>query len=307
MRPIVEIDRRLRRDTDQRSRTEKGGGNAQAGLIFNGLAGQRCGGLGRDRRCRGIHADRHGDGERDRQCATPTTTATPTVSATPTPTTTATPVPLDHFQCYETHRKAMNLAGVSMEDEFGPSTITVKRDKRICAPANKNGEDPDAPTHPGHLVFYTIKQTAPRPIKIPGVVVTNQFGVLVVTVGKADRMLVPTAKSLTNYPGPLLTPLDHFKCYKVKGKFHQSGLDVETQFGPLDLDIKRPTHLCAPASKNGEDPAALAHTQHLMCYQVKGPRPSTQPTIFTSDQFGNDSRTFFGARELCVPSDITVP
>ncbi len=247
---------------------------------------------------------------------TPTLTATPTATdaVTPspppsaTPTASPSPAPLDHFQCYETHRKAINLAGVSAEDRFGPSTITVKRHKRICAPANKNGEDPDAVNHPGHLNFYTIKQTTPKTVKIKGVVVTNQFGVLVVTVGKADRLLVPTAKSLVGYPGPLLTPLDHFKCYKVgNAKFRRPGISIETQFGAITVDIKKPTHLCAPVNKNGEDPTAPSHPEHLLCYKVSGPRPDTQPVVFTNDQFGPDSYTFYGPRELCVPSEVAVP
>lgn len=202
----------------------------------------------------------------------------------------------------------LNLTGISVTDEFGPSTITIKRHKRICAPANKNGEDPNAVNDPGHLDSYTIKQTSPRVAKIKGVTVTNQFGDLVMTVGKADRLLVPTAKSLIGDPGALQTPLDHFKCYRTsQAKFRASGISVETQFGALTLDIKKPLHLCVPADKNGEDPAAPTHTQNLMCYQVHGPRPSAQPTIFTDDQFGPDSYTFFGPRDLCVPSEVTLP
>jgi len=44
-----------------------------------------------------------------------------------------------------------------------------------------------------------------------------------------------------------------------------------------------------------------------MCYQVYGSRPTTQPTIFTNDQFGPDSYTFYGPRDLCVPSEVTIP
>jgi hypothetical protein len=197
---------------------------------------------------------------------------------------------------------------VVLEDQFGPSTVTLKRNKRICAPADKNGEDPTAATDEGHLVSYTLKQTAPKHDKIKGIVVTNQFGTLVVTLGKADRALIPTAKSLVGYPGALGVPLDHFKCYKVAAaKFRTTGLAITTQFGPITLDIKKPLHLCAPASKNGENPSAPGHPDHLMCYQVRGPRPGIQPTIFTNDQFGPDSYTFYGPRDLCVPSEIQVP
>jgi hypothetical protein len=245
---------------------------------------------------------------------TATITATPTLTATPTITVTPTPLPLDHFQCFETHRTPLNRAGVSVIDQFGASTVTIKRSKRICAPADKNGEDPTAITDAGHLSSYTIKQTDPKYTgSLKGVTVTNQFGSLVLNVGRADRLLVPTAKSLTGTPTfPLTEPLDHFKCYKVSGaKFRRADIGVETQFGPLTIDIKKPLHLCAPANKSGEDPTAPNHPDHLMCYQVRGPRPQTQPTVHTVDQFtpqsGSDSYVFFGPREFCVPSTKTLP
>ena len=78
------------------------------------------------------------------------------------------------------------------EDEFGPSTVMVKRNKRICAPADKNGEDPTAVTDAGHLVFYTLKQTAPRAIKVKGVTVNNQFGPRARTVRTRRRRIIPS-------------------------------------------------------------------------------------------------------------------
>ena len=213
-----------------------------------------------------------------------------------------TPGPLDHFQCYEIHRPPMNRLGVQLDDQ---STVTIKRAKRICAPAAKNDEDTTTPQHPG-LTFYTIKQTAPKFKPINSVKVTDQFhdqsNPLVVDLIKPDRLLVPTSKSLTSSPPPLATPLERYKCYRVKGnRFRSAGITVETQFGPITVDIKKPLHLCAPVNKNSEDPSAPQHPDHLMCYQVRGPRPS-QKTVFTDNQFGPDSFEFFGPRELCVPS-----
>ena len=214
---------------------------------------------------------------------------------------------LDPFQCYEIHRPPMNRAGVSLIDQFGSSTATIKRAKRICAPADMDGGDQTAKDDPGHLTFYTIKQTSPRFTPLKDVTVTNQFGDLVVTLEKPDRLLVPTAKSLTGPPLPLQDPLDHFKCYRVSGaRFRRAGIAVNTQFGPITVDIKKPLHLCAPVNKNGEDPSAPQHPDHLMCYLVRGPRP-LQKTVFTNNQFGQDSFGFFGPRELCVPSTKTLP
>ena len=67
-----------------------------------------------------------------------------------TPTTTT--LPLDHFQCYEIKPKAFaSITGVSVQDQFGQHTETVRFPHRLCAPADKRGEEPTAPNHPEHL------------------------------------------------------------------------------------------------------------------------------------------------------------
>ena len=218
---------------------------------------------------------------------------------TPTPAPTVTPAGLSHFQCFEIHGAPRDLAGIALTDAFGASTVTVKRAKRLCAPADKNGEDPDAPTDPEHLTAYTIKQTSPR-FRRARVGVTNQFGAMTLEVVKPDRLLVPTAKSLTGFPPPLANAIDHFKCYRVKGAcLRAANLSVDTQFGSSTVDIKRPSHVCLPVDKNGEgivDPAA-----QLTCYQVRG-RQAVPDSVFTTDQFGGDQLGVYGPRELCVPS-----
>ncbi len=233
---------------------------------------------------------------------TPTPTVTPTPPPNPTPTATETPA-LDHFACFEIHRLPLNSTRV-LTDQFGTSTVTIKKAKRLCAPADKNGEDPTAPSDPAHLTSYTIKQTDPPFARVGNVRVANQFGTLTVDVIKPDRLLVPTAKSLTATPPALANPIDHFKCYKVKstGGFSLAGVNLVTQFGGITVDIIRPLHLCVPVNKNNEDPGAPNHNQHLMCYKVRGPRPQVPDQVFTNNQFGTDNFAVFGPRELCVPS-----
>jgi hypothetical protein len=142
-------------------------------------------------------------------------------------------------------------------------------------------------------------------VPVKGVVVENQFGSLTVDLTRPDRLFVPSAKSLTATPPlPASFLVDHFKCYRVRGaRFRRSGVSVETQFGPMTVDVKRPLRLCAPVDKNGEgvnDPA-----NHLMCYQVrKGTRGPKQ--VFVTNQFGADSYPVLGPRELCVPSRKTL-
>jgi len=125
-----------------------------------------------------------------------------------------------------------------------------------------------------------------------------------VKVAKPDRLLVPTAKSLVTLPGPLASPIDHFKCYRLStARTRASGLAVTDQFGSIVVDVKKPLHLCLAAAVNGEPvPTPGAN---LMCYQVRGSPPAAPPPlIYTQHQFGPDQYPFFGPRDLCFPSTV---
>ncbi len=211
----------------------------------------------------------------------------------------------DPLQCYEIHRPVMNTP-VTLDDALGPSTIIVQRAKRICAPADVNGTSPDAPSHPGHFTYYTIDQVSPF-TQVKHVDVTNAFGTVTVSLLRPDRLLVPTSKSVTAPPAPLATPLDHYKCYRVSNAQQRiANLSITDQFGTIGIDVKRPLHLCLAADKNDEgvpDPG-----QALLCYQVRGIPPATAPDlVYTNNQFGDDQFPFFGPRDLCVRSTVTMP
>jgi hypothetical protein len=251
---------------------------------------------------------------------TPTVTETPTVTATPTPTetpgtatptATATPTGVErHYQCYEVHQGPGNPIQVTLDDRFGTGDVTVRRAKRICAPASKNGEDPTASDELAHLKGYEISQsnrfTPQRDISV-----TNQFGTFLVNLARPDFALIPANKSLITTPPPpgSPAPINHFKCYVIaRAKFRADGIAIQDQFGSLNVDIKRPVRLCTAADKNDEgvvDPAS-----NLLCYQVRRGTGSPQfkgPTIFTADQFGDAKYKVFGPRELCVPTTINTP
>jgi hypothetical protein len=196
------------------------------------------------------------------------------------------------------------LKGVSAVDDLGASTIAVRQAKRLCAPVNKNGEDPTAPSHPGHLTFYTIRQTAPRFVGADhrNLTIRDQFGTLTLDLVRPERMLVPTAKSLQ--PPPPLTPPalpDHFKCYRVRGAGRvRETVSVQTQFEaqPITVTVKRARDLCFPVDKNNG--GIIDPSRGLMCYQVRT-APHKRPHVYTTDQFGSADYDFFGIRDLCVP------
>jgi len=242
---------------------------------------------------------------------TPTVTPTPTVTATPTVTVTPTPIGVArHFQCYEIDRDAFTkIAGVTVDDQFGSGTQDLRRPKRLCTPADKNDEDPGAPSDPAHLVGYEVQNRTPKFAAVKNVTVDNQFGPITVQVVRPDILMVPSAKSLVappGAPGNLLT--NHFQCYGVKGgRTRVDNVEVTDQFGTLTVDIKKPVRLCTAADKNGE--GIFDPTGNIMCYQA---RPARRPRfkgpdpIFIHNQFGPDQIGITRPTELCVPSTVSL-
>jgi len=211
------------------------------------------------------------------------------------------PPPLNHFQCYDVARTKFDPVTLNLEDDFGTSTATVRRAKMLCAPVNKNAEDPNAPTDADHLVGYEIR----RSDRFAGVldeVVEDQFGTLVLDIRRPERILVPSAKQAD--PNDVVLPLDpavvdHYQCYSVRGDRRRvAGIDVEDQFGTGTADVKKPSRLCLPVNKNGE--GIVDGAARLMCYAIK-PGPRVNTTVQINNQLGDDELRVKRARELCVP------
>src|SRR5262249_14375019 len=217
--------------------------------------------------------------------------------------------PPDHFACYEILPTPFTpVPNVSLVDQFGSTTTTVKRPHYLCAPADKNGEAPTAPSHPDHLTAYLLHGT---PVKKLNQVVKNQFGTIVLDVVKPSQLLVPTAKSLAAPapPAPTTPTVDHFQCYKVnrsKGspKFNKIlGVSIKDQFGTGTIDLLKVTDLCAPVDKNGENPGAENHKFKLLCYRSRGNAPFATKQVWLDSQFGPLNQVSLSHRpRFCVPS-----
>jgi hypothetical protein len=205
------------------------------------------------------------------------------------------------------------MPGISLTDPFGPSTVTVFKPKRLCNPADKEHEDPAAPSRPDHLITYDITQTSARFLGFRDVTVINQFGTIHVDLVRPDRLQVPSTKSLSAPPPPPTTPMiDHFKCYRIKRSLGAPifskifGVEVEDQFGTDTLTVLKPIRLCYAANKNNE--GILEPGRRLLCYRVNAtPRFKQQGLIFTNNQLGPlTNRRVTHVDELCLTS-LTIP
>jgi hypothetical protein len=199
------------------------------------------------------------------------------------------PPKLDHFTCYGAlPAGSFPSTVVTLVDQFRSTSMTVTKATNLCNPVNKNGEDASAPTHPDHFVVHSVTQTGSKFNPVNGLVVTDQFGTLFLDAVTPTSLLVPSAKSLVSTPPPPVDPAtDHFVCYTVKttaGKppfVRVNGVTVQDQFGTRQVDLTKISRLCNPVNKNGEDPGAENHVDHLMCYQTAGSMPpfASQPGL----------------------------
>jgi len=216
------------------------------------------------------------------------------------------PAPL-HFQCYEVDHAKTNIA-VSLVNEFGSSTATLVDVKRLCNPADKNGEAPAAPSDPRHLVGYTLRQTSAHFRPVRNYSVKNQFGTFVVKVVRPIRLFVPSSKDVSSPPPPLdpvsAAFIDHYECYRVTGAPGAGTVAVVDQFGTGQVKLYKGEQLCVPVNKNGSginNPSAK-----LLCYKARlasGTLHAPKTPVFVNNQFGPATlQSVKGADQFCVPS-----
>ncbi|HEV7733588.1 MAG TPA: hypothetical protein VGR62_15585, partial [Candidatus Binatia bacterium] len=218
---------------------------------------------------------------------------------------------VDHFQCYRARTTGFNDLPVTLSDRFGTRSVTVRSPLDLCAPANRNGEDPEAASSPDFLTSYRLSNSGPQ--QVSGVTAENQFGSVALNVRSPKVLMVPSAVSQTAPPAsPDGAFLNHFTCYDVRLATAASAPDpgtvtVQTAFETVQVQVRKPTRLCVPTSKNGE-PIVASSPENLLCYKAKSKgRLNPAPTLFLNNQFGQQTQRLGQRRDLCVPTDLTTP
>ena len=83
---------------------------------------------------------------------------------------------IDHFKCYRVVRLKFRRTGLKVDDQFGTTTIDLKKPNHLCVPVDKNGEGILDPTQ--LLMCYLPRITSgTSPAALPPTIFTeNQFG-----------------------------------------------------------------------------------------------------------------------------------
>ncbi len=216
---------------------------------------------------------------------------------------------VDHFQCYRARTTGFSRVPITLSDRFGNRSATVRSAIDLCAPADKNGEDPEAASSPDFLTSYKISISGSFP-QVTGVSAVNQFGPVTLNVKKPKVLLVPTAVSLAGPPSsPAGAFLNHFDCYDVRVANGTTAppagtVTVHTAFETVQVQPKKPARLCVPTSKNGE-PVIASRPENLLCYKAKSGKGLTPaPTAYLANQFGQQVQRLGQRRELCIPTEL---
>lgn len=212
---------------------------------------------------------------------------------------------------------------VALDDQFESATYTVEKTDRLYNPVQKthDGIITGITDFESHYVGYKIKtpKGEPKFDKVTDVLVTNQFGDIIVDVKKAKLLLVPSAKNHDTTPD-VLNPVrvDHYKCYDAKETKHTPKFEkrVVSLYDPnfeitQDFEIKKPKYLCTPVQKthDGITTPITDDENHLLCYDVKKLKDAPKfekRNVFTNNQFGSEKLKVEKQEELCVPSIKTL-
>lgn len=248
--------------------------------------------------------------------------------------------PADHFLAYKTKRpkgapKLTVVPALRVVDRLEDRRYDVTDAGDLLVPAGvAGGAIADADTH---LQAYVIKLSkvcsdtgapcagakacnAGAKCKKPAVAkhlaqtFLDPFGFRVVDLVKAERLLVPSAKSLSTIPpapNPASHAVDHYTCWKAKLARNASGppkgttLTLADQLTPSKrFVVGKLTHVCAPADVNQS--GVENETGHLLCYAVKGakgePKHAKRTGIGVNDELGPLTRDTTGERAVCVPA-----
>jgi hypothetical protein len=111
----------------------------------------------------------------------------------------------DHFQCYKGQfGNFVPVPGVTIQDQFGTTTVKVFHPLFFCPAVNKNHETPSAPKSDRALVCYKL-QIAPGSM-LTQAFINNQFGPASMYVRKRKLLCVPAHDNPMAPPTPTKTP-----------------------------------------------------------------------------------------------------
>jgi hypothetical protein len=204
----------------------------------------------------------------------------------------------NHYKVYnESAAEIPALIPLVLRDQFGSLNVDIIQRKRFATPASKDGSVVYDDT--AHQSWFGIYAEQPE----RNVLVTDQFGTYLWTLGNAVYLVAPAVK----YPQPGDAPpvRNHYLCYEAThGAEVVKPVMVIDQFGAVQVTVVIGKLFCNPVEKTTADGTVfpIVDSQaHLACYLVENPETySIYVTVL--DQFGSPEMTLVSNDCLCTPA-----
>ena len=204
----------------------------------------------------------------------------------------------NHYKVYkEAAVEIPALFTLSLRDQFGTVNVEIIQRTRFATPASKDGSV--VYDHNAHQSWFAINAAQPE----RNVLVTDQFGTYLWTLGDAKYLVAPAVK----YPQPGDAPPErnHYLCYEAThGAEVIRPVMVVDQFGTVQVTVVIGKLFCNPVEKTLGDGTVfpiIDSQAHLACYLVENPEGYSIP-VTVLDQFGSPEMTLVSNDCLCAPA-----
>ncbi|TMA92100.1 MAG: penicillin acylase family protein [Deltaproteobacteria bacterium] len=206
----------------------------------------------------------------------------------------------EHFKCYRA-RAAVAFAPVTvtLTDQFGTRTTSLRRPDSICNPVDKNGEGIADPAT--HLACYRLRDATGH-LGAPRVTLTDQFGGETFTLTSARTLCLPSTQDGV----PFALSIDRFRCYSAARPtppFGKRTVTLADVFETKTTTVMKPQLVCDAVDENGT--GVRDATARLVCHKIRDAAGQTRfaPHDATvANELGSATLTAIKASSLCVPA-----
>ena len=148
-----------------------------------------------------------------------------------------------------------------LADQFGSSTVAVRKAVRLCLAADKNGEG--VPSPGSNLLCYGVRRTSKPKFKLSDFVfIENQLEATAIGVTKQSELCLPT--TMTSY-FELQCPTRRLKTdatFEAKVRLYSSAVAIQSAASTLTYDPARLTLASSPVAGGA---CVLDNDRPLLC------------------------------------------
>ncbi len=188
---------------------------------------------------------------------------------------------------------------MTLTDQFGTRTTSLRRPDSICNPVDKNGEGIADPAT--HLACYRLRDATGH-LGAPRVTLTDQFGGETFTLTSARTLCLPSTQDGV----PFALSIDRFRCYSAARPtppFGKRTVTLADVFETKTTTVMKPQLVCDAVDENGT--GVRDATARLVCHKIRDAAGQTRfaPHDATvANELGSATLTAIKASSLCVPA-----